>query len=274
MSQQNNETDNHNVSEHDSDTLATSSESVRSSLESSSGDTKREKTSHHHHHHHSHHRSSSGHSTYGRLHRKHSDSSEKSSSGHSHSHHHHHHHHHSSSHKKDSHEYEVHYGKYNFSVNPEEENIPVAKYRRVSQRQKKREIQQKENPKKKRSKVFIIFRRIGITLAVLLVGIAITLAVLVIMGRNNLLQADNIKLPVGIETDGDYIIYKGHKYKFNDRVFTMLFAGVDRKTEEHNENIFGTAGQADAIFLLAVDTQNAKYKLMALSRDSMVDVNV
>ena len=262
MNRQNNETDNH-ISEHDSDTLV-----------ASSGDTKREKTSHHHHHHHSHHRSSSGHSTYGRLHRKHSDSSEKSSSGHSHSHHHHHHHHHSSSHKKDSHEYEVHYGKYNFSVNPEEENIPVAKYRRVSQRQKKREIQQKENPKKKRSKAFIIFRRIGITLAVLLVGIAITLAVLVIMGRNNLLQADNIKLPVGIETDGDYIIYKGHKYKFNDRVFTMLFAGVDRKTEEHNENIFGTAGQADAIFLLAVDTQNAKYKLMALSRDSMVDVNV
>ncbi len=247
--------------------------SLLNNVNESKKDNNISQESHHHHHHHRHHHrhhssGSSEKSEYGRLHRKEGSSSRQSKSGTSH------HHHHSHSHSHE-HEYEVHYGKYNFSVNPEEEGVPVARYRKISRRKKRQMQAQQKNPqKKKKSKVFIIFRRIAITMAVILAGIAITLAVLINMGRNSLLKEDKIKLPINVKTDGEYIIYKGHKYQFNDHIYTLLFAGIDKKTEEHNEKIFGTAGQADAIFLLAVDTTTSKYKLIALSRDAMVDVNV
>lgn len=234
---------------------------------------KEKKTTHSHHHYHRHHSSESSKSekksAYSGLYRKKDSSS--------------HHHHHSSSHHsshsshsnhKSEHEYEVHYGKYDFSVNPDDEGVPVAKYRRVSQRKKKKEQEEKLHPKKKRSKAFIIFRNTGITIAVLLVGIAVILISMILVGRNSLLNEDKIKLPINVETDGEYIIYKGHRYKFNDQVYTLMFSGIDKRTKDHSEKILGTAGQADAIFLLAIDTTTSKYKLMALSRDTMVDVNV
>ena len=228
--------------------------------------------SHHHHHYHRHHSSKSSKSeekgVYGRLHRKKGSSSS----------HHHHHSSHSShsshSNHKSEHEYEVHYGKYDFSVNPDDEGVPVAKYRRVSQRKKRKEQEEKLHPKKKRSKAFIIFRNTGITIAVLLVGIAVILIGMIMIGKNSLLNEDKIRLPINVETDGEYIIYKGHRYKFNDKVYTLMFSGIDKKTKDHSEKVLGTAGQADAIFLLAIDTTTSKYKLMALSRDTMVDVNV
>lgn len=202
----------------------------------------------------------------------HHHSSESGSSSH-----HHHHHHHSS--KESDHEYEVSYGKYNFSVNPDEEDVPVAKYRKISKRKQEQEKKKKELEKKKKpkSKAFIIFMRIGITVVSILLVIVISLVVMIVMGKNSLLEDNQnvrVKLPASVEMYDDYIIYKGHKYKYNENVATVLFSGIDKKTKEHNEEIFGTAGQADSIFVLALDTSTGSYKLMALSRDSMVDVNI
>ncbi len=210
---------------------------------------------------------------------------EKSSRSHHHSsgsesssHHHHHHHHHHSS-KESDHEYEVSYGKYNFSVNPDEEDVPVAKYRKISKRKQEQEKRKQELEKKKKpkSKAFIIFMRAGITVVSILLVVVISLVVMINMGKNSLLEDNQdlrVKVPASVEMYDDYIIYKGHKYKYNENVATILFSGIDKKTKEHNEEIFGTAGQADSIFVLALDTSTGSYKLMALSRDSMVDVNI
>ena len=216
-----------------------------------------------------------------------SKKSDGEKSGHSHhhssgsessSHHHHHHHHHHSS-KESDHEYEVSYGKYNFSVNPDEEDVPVAKYRKISKRKQEQEKRKQELEKKKKpkSKAFIIFMRAGITVVSILLVVVISLVVMINMGKNSLLEDNQdlrVKVPASVEMYDDYIIYKGHKYKYNENVATILFSGIDKKTKEHNEEIFGTAGQADSIFVLALDTSTGSYKLMALSRDSMVDVNI
>ena len=216
-----------------------------------------------------------------------SKKSDGEKSGHSHhhssgsessSHHHHHHHHHHSS-KESDHEYEVSYGKYNFSVNPDEEDVPVAKYRKISKRKQEQEKRKQELEKKKKpkSKAFIIFMRVGITVVSILLVVVISLVVMINMGKNSLLEDNQdlrVKVPASVEMYDDYIIYKGHKYKYNENVATILFSGRDKKTKEHNEEIFGTAGQADSIFVLALDTSTGSYKLMALSRDSMVDVNI
>ena len=119
--------------------------------------------------------------------------------------------------------------------------------------------------------------RAGITVVSILLVVVISLVVMINMGKNSLLEDNQdlrVKVPASVEMYDDYIIYKGHKYKYNENVATILFSGIDKKTKEHNEEIFGTAGQADSIFVLALDTSTGSYKLMALSRDSMVDVNI
>lgn len=260
-----------------------------------------ESKSHHHHHHHSikgesgksssHHHSSKSTSTSSSHHHSSSSSSsgKSESSSHYHSsssgksessgHHHHHHHHHSS--KESEHEYEVSYGKYNFSVNPDDEDVPVAKYRKISKRkqeqEKRKKEQEKEKKKNPRSKAFIMFIRVSIALVSVLLIIVISLITMIVMGKNSLLDDNKnvkVRVPASVELFDDYIIYKGHKYKYNNNVTTILFSGIDKETKEHNDEIFGTAGQADAIFVLALDTSTGSYKLMALSRDSMVDVNI
>lgn len=86
--------------------------------------------------------------------------------------------------------------------------------------------------------------------------------------------AAQIQVPANVEIDDDYIMYKGNKYKYNDKVTTILFAGIDKTADQHIEGVLGTAGQADALFALALNTETGKYKLMAISRDTMVDVNI
>lgn len=150
---------------------------------------------------------------------------------------------------------------------------------------KSRDVDESEasKPKKKKSKALKVFTIIGITIISILVIIAIVLVVLLIRGRNAALSGNNnVKVEVpdtfevesSEEIEGEYVYYDGKKYQYNDKVTTVLFAGIDKRTEEHREGVFGTAGQADCIFVMALDTETGKYKLMAVSRDSMVDVSV
>lgn len=143
---------------------------------------------------------------------------------------------------------------------------------------------------KKKSKALKIFTRIGITIIVLLVITASTLAVLLVRGRNEVLNGNqNVKIEVpdsfkteqtddnndgSSENVGDIVFYNGKRYKYNDKITTIVFAGIDKRTEEHQQGVYGTAGQADCIFVMALDTESGGYKLMAVSRDSMVDVNI
>lgn len=136
-------------------------------------------------------------------------------------------------------------------------------------------------PKKK--KVLKVFAVIGIVLISILLIIAITLSILILKGRSGAVAENkdaeqSIQVPSNAEVDSDldssYILYDGKKYKYNDKVTSILFAGIDKRNYEHIDGVFGTAGQADCIFVMALNTESGKYKLMAVSRDTMVDVNV
>lgn len=53
------------------------------------------------------------------------------------------------------------------------------------------------------------------------------------------------------------------------------FLGVDKEAFEEGGTVGdGKAGQADALFLLVLDTKTGKSRLIAISRDTMTDVNV
>ena len=71
------------------------------------------------------------------------------------------------------------------------------------------------------------------------------------------------------------VTYQGEKYVYNEDLVSILFLGVDKEAFEEGGTVGdGKAGQADALFLLVLDTKTGKSRLIAISRDTMTDVNV
>lgn len=163
--------------------------------------------------------------------------------------------------------------RYSFSIDKEDDNIPVAVYRKRKEPKKATP----EKVKKKKSPAFKILVGLGTTIISLLLVVSIVLTVLVINGKNSLIdnnEKTEVKAPTNATVEGEYVIYDGKKYKYNNKVTTILFSGIDKHTDEHNEEVHGAAGQADSLFAMALNTETGKYKIMAISRDTMVDVNI
>ena len=74
-----------------------------------------------------------------------------------------------------------------------------------------------------------------------------------------------------IEDDGRIVIYKGEKYRWNDKISTILFLGSDRTVEDqaNRESVIGRNGQADTIILGVVDNLNKKISFININRDTM-----
>lgn len=71
----------------------------------------------------------------------------------------------------------------------------------------------------------------------------------------------------------DTIKYNGHTYKYNEDLFSVAFLGVDQeKMQTVDETDF--VGAADADIVIVVDTKTGKSSVVAIPRDTMVDVDV
>lgn len=71
----------------------------------------------------------------------------------------------------------------------------------------------------------------------------------------------------------EVIDYNGHRYAYNKDVVAIAFIGVDKR-DLGNDVQVGTAGQADADVVVCVDTKTGKAKVIAVPRDTMVDVDL
>lgn len=225
---------------------------------------------HRHHHKHSH---------------SHSHHSHRHRHSHSHSHHSHHHSHRNSHSKKSNQANDItdnsagthrHIKKrYSFSIDKKDDNVPVAIYRKRKEPKPAEPV--KTTNKKKKSPAFKVLIGLGTTVISLLLVVSIVLTVLVINGKKELIDNNEkveVKAPTTASVEGEYVIYDGKKYKYNNKVTTILFSGIDKHTNEHNEEVHGAAGQADSLFAMALNTETGKYKIMAISRDTMIDVNI
>lgn len=133
-----------------------------------------------------------------------------------------------------------------------------------------------ENKKQNRAKkVLIIIISVLLGLSILLFS---TYGLLYYIGNMQFHQGDtNISLPSGfeddeIEIDENEVIYKGKSYYLNENIATILCMGIDKKNI--NENLgYGKNGQADCIFVVAIDTKTKKITIIPISRETMVDVN-
>lgn len=200
----------------------------------------------HHHHHHSH--SSS---------KDHSSSSHNSGSSH-HSSSEHKHHHSSGEHKH-------HHSGHSSSKSTKRHNSNKKDFKKKDKKGKKKWS--------KKKKILI-----GILLFFLAIIIG-SLSALFIMrwqGRKELTSYDNLNLtlPEWVDyRDGGWLIYyKGHEYTFNDNIATFLFMGIDNRKLKENAKL-GTAGQADALYLMTYDITTKKMRILCINRDTMTDIS-
>lgn len=70
------------------------------------------------------------------------------------------------------------------------------------------------------------------------------------------------------------IEYKGHTYVYNEDIITLAFMGVDKRELGSDEENTHTSGMADADVVVAVNKVSGQTSMIAIPRDTMVDVDV
>lgn len=130
---------------------------------------------------------------------------------------------------------------------------------------------------KKGKKIAIIVVSIILALAIAAVS---SIFILKEVGRKQLLsleEDDKLEITpptkvedveVKVEDDGRVIYYNGNTYEINKDIATLLFVGLDQETTDANDE------NADAIYLMAIDTNSKTIKVISISRDTMCDVDI
>ncbi|MBQ8539744.1 MAG: LCP family protein [Ruminococcus sp.] len=137
----------------------------------------------------------------------------------------------------------------------------------------------KDKKKKKAIKVLII---IACVLLALVIVAASTLFIFNSVGKSAMHNYKDMTIEPSPEIEkveqvtnsGKTITYNGKTYSFNEDVATVVLMGIDTKDFENPDRVVGEGGQADAIYIAAIDTKSDKVSILGVSRDSMVDVNV
>lgn len=136
-----------------------------------------------------------------------------------------------------------------------------------------------ETPKKKHKVLKRVLLGILIFIVSLIIIAAIVFAVLYFRGKSvfnnddvHISVPDDIDYVETVDPDGQTVISRGEKYEFNKDIACILIMGVDRKDLDDDRTI-GTAGQADAIYLLVLNTAENTARVLTVSRDTMTDVS-
>ena len=70
-----------------------------------------------------------------------------------------------------------------------------------------------------------------------------------------------------------YTEYNGKKYQYNNRVTTLLYAGLDTYDELKQTATYGDKARADSIMLVVLDEASKKMSVVAINRDTMTEVH-
>ncbi len=111
---------------------------------------------------------------------------------------------------------------------------------------------------------------------IIAVALILLLIIIIVGGTFFILQQTGKKdMQTSVTEDTAYqetIEYKGHTYVFDKDVVSMAFIGVDQRDLDKSSNK-QFVGAADADIILAVDTKDATAKVIAIPRDTVVDVD-
>ncbi len=142
--------------------------------------------------------------------------------------------------------------------------------------------------KKKRN----IALRFFIVFLSLLFGVFIGITAFLLSGKYSLLRRTQGAVPnlADPETEGissaeapsssnsahvwkeGWVRYNDKIYEYNDDIMTFLIMGIDKKTPVEAAKTPTDGGQADGLFLLVANPDDKSVKVIAVNRDTMVDV--
>lgn len=141
---------------------------------------------------------------------------------------------------------------------------------------KKHHHHSKKLNRKQKVLLIILFSIIGLLVAAIiafLVMTAIGKSQMVINKDVEISTPDDTANEIISEDSGKTISYKDKTYKLNENMTSILCMGIDKSGLETTGS-YGANGQADANFLMAIDTSTGKTSIISINRDAMVDVNV
>ncbi len=121
----------------------------------------------------------------------------------------------------------------------------------------------------KKKKPFIV-RFLAFILVVVLVIAVLGAGAFLILDRRGKADMKNVAKQTEYQ---DVVEYNGHKYVYNEDVVSVAFLGIDKRELDEVTTI-GTAGQADADMVVTVNTATGRVKVIAVPRDTMVDVDL
>lgn len=95
-----------------------------------------------------------------------------------------------------------------------------------------------------------------------------TQAVSYAAGIEKAVQAEAVLPDEKAEWQEGWVRYQGETYAYNSDIMTFLFMGIDREASEEKEGSM----QADALFLLLLDSHEKMIKLIPINRSTMTQV--
>ncbi len=168
---------------------------------------------------------------------------------------------------------------------------------RIGKKLKEAADQERRHRRKKRIIATVLAWTAAVTAALALL-IVVAAGVLVLSGRNNLRSrtrgaAPNLaletspepgSLPEAPSQEGEssqtasyewkegWIRYGDKIYEYNDEIMTFLIMGIDKKKPVQKAKSATDGGQSDGLFLAVVDPVTEEIKIIAVNRDTMVDI--
>ena len=124
-------------------------------------------------------------------------------------------------------------------------------------------------PNKKSKKKLLII--LSVVLGVVLIAVSaffITVRIGEMKLRKNLVANEKIE-ETDDSVDDNAVYHNGKAYYYNENLINLLLIGVDRESDSTSKN-----GQADALYMVSVDTEVNKVKIMAISRNTLCQMNV
>lgn len=136
-----------------------------------------------------------------------------------------------------------------------------------SRRRHNRHHHRKSRHQRKKQKMLIL----GLAAAVIFVGLAATVVVNKLKEQKNyhVTGANSVDVGAGYR----YTEYNGKKYQYNNRVITLLYAGLDSFDELKQTATYGDKARADSIMLIVLDEVSKKMSVVAINRDTMTEVH-
>ena len=155
--------------------------------------------------------------------------------------------------------------------------MKVSSSGKITYKKRKHHSKKKNRKSKKKNTLKKVLIGFLIFLIVAIVGLFSAYLLTKKLGKNEFLNKNkqaNINTINNADSkdDGRTVVYKGHTYRYNENLISIVFLGIDQS--ELGSKPVGTSGQADAIYIFTYDTDSKKCSLIPVSRETMTDVQM